>query len=154
MIMERISRRDFFNYAGWGVFLGTLGGMTMASIRFLSPNVLYEPSKEYKIGYPEEFPEGVFFIPARRIFVLREDTRFRAVSAVCTHLGCTVHWSGEDVEWKCPCHGSVFNAEGGVVKGPAARPLPWYGVSLSPDGRLLVDQNQIVPQNHSYVFKA
>jgi cytochrome b6-f complex iron-sulfur subunit len=152
--MERMSRRDFLNYTGWGVFLGTIGGVAVTSVRLLSPNVLYEPSKEYKIGYPEDYPEGVFFIPARRIFVVREDDRFRVVSAVCTHLGCTVHWSEEASEWKCPCHGSIFNAQGGVVKGPAARPLPWYDVSLSPGGRLLVDQDQVVPQAQSFNLKA
>jgi len=153
MRKQRLSRRDFLNYAGWGVFLGATCGVTAASIRFLSPNILYEPPKEYKIGYPADFPDGVFFLPARRIFVLREETRFRAVSAVCTHLGCTVRWSEEDSEWKCPCHGSAFNAEGGVIKGPAARPLPWYGVSLSPDGKLLVDQNRVVPRAEAFTLK-
>ncbi len=123
----------------------------VASIRLLAPNVLYELPKEFKVGYPKDYPEGVHFIPARRIFVLRENNRFRAVSAVCTHLGCTMRWSEQDLAWKCPCHGSVFNEKGGVIKGPATRPLPWYDISVSLDGQLLVDLNKDVSPDHSVV---
>ena len=151
--MQQISRRDFINRLGWTVFLGTIGGATAASLRFLSPNVLYEPPKEYKIGYLQDYPEGVNFISDRRIFVIRNEDRIQAVSAVCTHIGCTLSWSGEDKEYKCPCHGSVFNKNGDVIKGPAPKSLPWYGVSLSPDGRLFVSQSQIVPANYSLVVK-
>jgi cytochrome b6-f complex iron-sulfur subunit len=153
MFKDRISRRKFFNRLGWGAFVSTIGGLAAASARMLVPNVLYEPPKEFKVGYPKDFPQGVNFIAARRIFIIRENGSFRAVSAICTHLGCTIRWFAQDREFKCPCHGSVFNAKGGVVHGPAARPLPWYGVTLASDGRLLVDENAFVPPSHQYVVK-
>lgn len=45
-----------------------------------------------------------------------------AMSAICTHNGCTVAPDG--AELKCPCHGSVFRADdGSTVSGPAKEPL-------------------------------
>ena len=45
-----------------------------------------------------------------------------AVSAVCTHQGCTVMAGKTSLD--CPCHGSVFGLDGSVKQGPAPSPLP------------------------------
>jgi cytochrome b6-f complex iron-sulfur subunit len=128
--------------------------MTAASARYMFPNVLYEPSKEFKIGKIDKYPEGVDFLSDRRIFVVRKKNVIKVVSGVCTHLGCTVNWVAERDRWECPCHGSIFNPDGTVLRGPARRPLPWYEVRLTPDGRIQVNERRIVPFSETLAVKS
>jgi cytochrome b6-f complex iron-sulfur subunit len=58
------------------------------------------------------------------------DTTFKAVTAVCTHQGCTVTgFSGST--YTCPCHGSQFNTSGSVTRGPAGSSLSSFATSFS-----------------------
>lgn len=59
------------------------------------------------------------------------DNTVAAYSAICTHEGCTVSPSASSLD--CPCHGSVFDFKGAVVRGPARAPLEPVKVSLSGD---------------------
>ena len=51
------------------------------------------------------------------------DGTLRAVSPVCTHLGCRVGWNAAERTWDCPCHGSRFGCDGKVLEGPATQDL-------------------------------
>ncbi|HKS04042.1 MAG TPA: FAD-dependent oxidoreductase [Chthoniobacterales bacterium] len=52
-----------------------------------------------------------------------EQGNLHAFSAVCPHLGCVVRWDACEKTWDCPCHGSRFDALGGVINGPAISDL-------------------------------
>jgi glycine/D-amino acid oxidase-like deaminating enzyme/nitrite reductase/ring-hydroxylating ferredoxin subunit len=49
--------------------------------------------------------------------------KLHTCSAICTHLGCHVHWNSTEQCWDCPCHGSHFAPDGSVLNGPALAPL-------------------------------
>jgi len=53
--------------------------------------------------------------------VVESDTSLASygLNAICTHLGCVVPWNGNENKFICPCHGSQYNNEGKVVRGPA-----------------------------------
>lgn len=67
------------------------------------------------------------------VYVDRQGDGYRVVSAVCTHLGCSVRWDAGAGEYKCPCHGGVYDREGRVVDGPPPRPLDRLPVRVNPD---------------------
>jgi glycine/D-amino acid oxidase-like deaminating enzyme/nitrite reductase/ring-hydroxylating ferredoxin subunit len=52
-----------------------------------------------------------------------EDGKVTRTSAICTHIGCVVHWNTFEKCWDCPCHGSQFSASGDVLNGPAVTDL-------------------------------
>src|SRR5574341_1094966 len=156
-------RREFLVKAGIGAGLVALGAQAVASLRSLVTNVSYDSPTVVKLGTPGEFPDGLKFLPEQRLFVFREGKVFHAISAVCTHLGCTVRAEAlSQVETRsvegsplrlthrflCPCHGSRYGGDGENVAGPAPRPLAWYHLSVAPDdGQLVVDLAQPVARS-------
>ena len=72
-------------------------------------------------------------VTGKKIFVQRtSDTEFRAMSAICTHTGCTVEFNGSE-KFNCPCHGSSFSLTGSVLNGPAGSPLKNFPTVLAGD---------------------
>lgn len=63
-------------------------------------------------------------IGSRKVAAYRDDAGvIHALSPICTHVRCVVHFDAAAGEWACPCHGSRFAVDGSVVKGPARSPL-------------------------------
>jgi cytochrome b6-f complex iron-sulfur subunit len=143
-------RRGFMRLLGKASVFAAFLMQVAAAARAFIPNVLYEPSRRFKVRKPKDYPVGVTFDPDRRLFVVRQEDEFHVVSAVCTHLGCTVQWKDDRREFSCPCHGSHFNPDGTVIGGPAPRALSWYAVALSPDGYLEVDSAEQVERGFRF----
>ena len=64
---------------------------------------------------------GALVYQEARLALIRDNNEIYALSLVCTHLGCTLNVSGEQLS--CPCHGSRFDRRGNLLQGPANRPL-------------------------------
>jgi cytochrome b6-f complex iron-sulfur subunit len=63
------------------------------------------------------------------------DGRWVSMTAVCTHLGCTVQYEPQRDRIHCACHGGVYNAYTGAnVSGPPPKPLTLYKVTVNPTG--------------------
>ena len=165
---ESKNRREVLLKLGFGAGVAALGAQAVASLRSLVPNVSYDSPTTVKLGMPLDFPDGMKFLPDERLFVFREGKTFHAVSAVCTHLGCTVRAEAlpQPVtktvrgvplrmthRFLCPCHGSKYSGDGSNVSGPAPKPLAWYFLSLAPDdGQLVVDLALPVGQDFRFTL--
>jgi len=109
------SRREFIKIAA--LLLAT-GGVLF---RYLTPRSGSKRTVLVSCADADVPPNGALVFQDQRIALMRNQGGLYALSLVCTHLGCTVTVSA--AELACPCHGSVFDREGRVVKGPADRAL-------------------------------
>ncbi len=64
------------------------------------------------------------------ILIRLADGNYRALSAVCTHLNCTVQYRQRERDIWCACHNGVYNLQGGNVSGPPPRPLREFAVHV------------------------
>jgi cytochrome b6-f complex iron-sulfur subunit len=159
----KLIRREFLNKLGIGSLIALFAGQFYMWIRSLFPNVSYGKLRRVKIGNPQDIPEGMTFRNDLKVYIFRERNTFHAISAVCTHLGCTVNHvnlsrpktvriGDRDIEvrseFHCPCHGSKFYGEGTNYTGPAPRPLDWIELEVaSEDGKLVVDLDRKTTKN-------
>jgi len=84
---------------------------------------------ELAVGGFKTFPFGA----EPGILVRTADGEYRAFSAVCTHLGCTVQYRGDSRAIWCACHDGLYDLEGRNVSGPPPRPLERYDVHVVGD---------------------
>jgi len=125
----------------WALIWSYLGINLLLFLRFFFPRALYEPNTVFSVGYPSDFAIGIDqrFLMTNRIWVVREPGRIFVIFARCTHLGCTPEWKPSENKFKCPCHGSGYDAEGINFEGPAPRPMDRAKMALDPTGQIIVD---------------
>jgi len=123
---------------------------TLATVKFMFPNVLREPPSKFKVGLPDAFPPGQVNTKFKAQFAVwisnaeyNGQQQIYALKSVCTHLGCTPNWLEAEQKFKCPCHGSGFYKDGVNFEGPAPRPLERYAIRLAEDGQIEIDKNQL-----------
>lgn len=138
-------RRDWLSRVTWWTFLGSMFGMAGGSLRMLFPRVTFEPAAAFKAGLPSDYAVGEVserWKKRYRVWIVRGEDGFYALSAKCTHLGCTPNWIETEEKFKCPCHGSGFYRSGVNFEGPAPRPLERFRIEIADDGQLLVDRSR------------
>jgi cytochrome b6-f complex iron-sulfur subunit len=149
--LPAISRREFCIGLGLAACTIAAVGAGAVFVEFLKPRVLFEPPTAFSAGTPDSIAVGsVVTNVEHRAYVIRLADGFRALSAVCTHLGCITRFQPDRNIIACPCHGSQFTLAGDVVAGPAPRPLRWLQMNLSDKGELIVDTAVEVPAGTTY----
>ncbi|MFA7612656.1 MAG: FAD-dependent oxidoreductase [Candidatus Caldatribacteriota bacterium] len=103
---------------------------SLGSKKFISENLnviqqyVWDYFKSNKNIHPENGQGAILNYKDGKYAVSKNEAGELSVcSAICTHLGCVVHWNSIEKSWDCPCHGSRFNNEGQVLEGPALKDL-------------------------------
>lgn len=138
--MPKFNRRDFLKLSTTGLLTasGLLG--LGALFRFLGYEIESAAKTEFDLGEASAYPVGsrtvMSDIPA---ILIHTESGFKAISLVCTHLGCTVEPEADG--FSCPCHGSLYSDDGSVLRGPAQKPLPTLRVEQNAEGHLTLYQD-------------
>jgi len=134
---------------GFTALISTFVLWTLATARFMFPNILTEPPSRFKVGFAGDLATGQVETRHKAqygVWIVRHEyegeTQIYALKAVCTHLGCTPNWLEGEQRFKCPCHGSGFYKDGINFEGPAPRPLERYAIRVADDGQLEVDKSR------------
>ena len=67
------------------------------------------------------------------LLILTANGEYRAMSATCTHLSCTVQYRADLHEVWCACHNGMYDLNGRNISGPPPRPLESYEVQVRGD---------------------
>ena len=134
------SRRTFLSNAfmGTGLVASHLFAAGLA-VRYLYPQKNDQKQRLF-VGVSSEIPPGSAFTyeapGGRSINIVRGNSGFIALSDVCPHLGCRVHFDAKANEFICPCHDGHFDVVGAPTSGPPQEmgaSLPRYTVFVEED---------------------
>lgn len=106
------------------------GGALLATTFFKPATARGDENKWVSVGMVQDYPiDKAVVVPGESVVVVRQEKSIRAMSSLCTHRLCPVTPTQEDT-LTCYCHGSVFDLNGEVKKGPAEEPLPPVPVKI------------------------
>jgi nitrite reductase/ring-hydroxylating ferredoxin subunit len=133
-----ITRQDFISLA-WKALLGLSGMLSLAGLwRFFSYKSASARPVIFDLGPANELPRNAMIVLSEAQAVIRPtEDGFQAISLICPHLGCLVDPRKDG--FYCPCHGSRFELDGAVIKGPAVDPLTELPLRISEEGHLQLD---------------
>jgi len=135
--MPNLSRRDFLKLTTASL-LAVSGLIALDGLlRFLDYQTEPSPETEFDLGPATKYPLGSqTVLPQVPAVLIHHQSGFTALSLVCTHLGCTVEQKPGG--FVCPCHGSRYDQEGRVLRGPAKLPLPKLRIVHTPADHLIL----------------
>lgn len=128
MARWRLSRRQLLQ-AGLGAAAGMAAGVVGASLVGQRARETIGSDGEplvagdgfwTDVARLDELPEGSairFSTAAFDGFVVNDGGTVRALSSVCTHMGCTLHFRPDWQDLRCPCHGASFGLDGRLANG-------------------------------------
>lgn len=129
------TRRNFLNTLLGVSGAAIAGGIFYPVIRYLTPPK--NPGSivgEVEVGPLDKFPRnsGTIFRFGNKpgLLVHTEAGELIALSAVCTHLSCTVEYRQDRKDIYCACHAGVYDQSGRNISGPPPRPLEKFHVEV------------------------
>ena len=131
-----MKRRNFLDIFFGGSLLATIAAFVYPVVRYVLPSkrtaVIENSVAAAKVGELPPNAAKVFkFGSAPAVLINTAEGTLVALSAICTHLTCTVRYDGETGTLFCPCHNGRFDLNGNVLSGPPPRPLETYAVEIS-----------------------
>jgi cytochrome b6-f complex iron-sulfur subunit len=140
---NKIDRRDFLKKS----FAAVIAGTAILSA-FDIKNLIASAADDYaesssptpKTISLDDYPDlqsvnGYIFLNDKVIVIRTGQTKFIALSLICSHKQCTVDYDGSSFE--CPCHGSTYSKSGKVTNGPATKNLKSYATTLNTEDNTL-----------------
>lgn len=113
---------------------GAFAGITAMGFRFITPDIRDNKRRIFALQLNELPINGtrkITDLQGRDLILVRMGEReVKAMSTVCTHLGCTVYWEQANQEFYCPCHAGRFDKDGNVIAGPPPAPLETYNTEI------------------------
>jgi Rieske Fe-S protein len=131
-------RRGIVRWILGGGFAASAASFIYPAIRFMNPPDIPEASvNEVSAGKVNDLKPDtgaiVKFGNRPALLIRVGESEFRAFSAVCTHLNCTVQFQTQTRQIWCACHNGLFDLNGKVVSGPPPRPLEEFAVRVRGD---------------------